>query len=306
MSLDPRRVLVFRAAVRAGSLTAAARELGWTQSAVSQHLQALERAAGCPLLLRGPSGVTPTEAGRALLVRADAIAAALHMAEEELAGLTQLRRGRVRLAAHPSAAATLVPRAVAALERSHPGLDVELTEAEPPEAMALVSDGEVDLAVAFEYADATGSPPASVRWTPLADEPVDLVLPPGHRLAGRTRIGLAELAEDAWVMGCERCRDHVVRRCAEAGFEPRVRHVSDDYVVVQHLLAQGLGVALLPRSALEAYRHPDVVVHEARSLGTRTWGTVHREGAELVPATAAVLAQIRLLAGPRRRVSARR
>lgn len=300
MALDPRRVLVFRTAARAGSLSAAARELGWTQSAVSQHLQALERSVGCPVLLRGPGGVTPTEAGRALLVRADAIAAALHMAEEELVGLTRLRRGRVRVAAHPSAAATLLPRALAALERDHPGLDVVLTEAEPPEAIALVADGEVDLAVAFEYADATGSPPASVRWTPLADEPVDLVLPPGHRLAGRARIRLAELAEDAWVMGCERCRDHVVRRCAEAGFVPGVRHVSDDYVVVQHLLAQGLGVALMPRSALEAYRHPDVVVHEARSWGNRTWGVVHRDGAELVPATAAVLARIRELAAPAR------
>src|SRR3954464_1719463 len=132
--MDPRRLLIFRTVARAGSISAAARELGWTQPAVSQHLRALERAAGCALLLRGAGGVELTEPGRVLLARADALAVQLHMAEEELAELTALRRGRVRLAAYPSAAATLVPRAVAGLRARHPDIDVELTEAEPPGA----------------------------------------------------------------------------------------------------------------------------------------------------------------------------
>src|SRR5215212_637093 len=93
--MDPRRLLIFRAVARAGSISAAARELGWTQPAVSQHVRALERAAGCALLLRGAGGVELTEPGRVLLARADAVAGQLHMAEEELADLTELRRGRV-------------------------------------------------------------------------------------------------------------------------------------------------------------------------------------------------------------------
>src|SRR3954468_11428129 len=129
--MDPRRVLIFRTVARAGSISAAARELGWTQPAVSQHLRALERTAGCALLLRGAGGVELTEPGRVLLARADAIAGQLHMAGEELAALTQLRRGTVRLAAYPSAAATLVPRVVAEMLRRHPDIDVTLTEAEP-------------------------------------------------------------------------------------------------------------------------------------------------------------------------------
>jgi DNA-binding transcriptional LysR family regulator len=71
-----------------------------------------------------------------------------------------------------------------------------------------------------------------------------------------------------------------------------VRHVSDDYVVVQNLVAVGLGVTLLPRSALEAYRHPDVSIREHASFGTRTYGIVHRDGGEQVPATAALVREL--------------
>ncbi|CAB4704075.1 MAG: LysR family transcriptional regulator [Actinobacteria bacterium] len=289
--MDPRRLLIFREVARAGSISAAARALGWTQPAVSQHLRALERETGCALLLRGAGGVELTEPGRALLTRADAVAAHLHMAEQEMAALTTLQRGTVRLAAFPSAAATLVPRAVAGLRRRHPDLDVTLAEAEPPEAVALLEEGAVDLALVFGYDDEPVGP-AGLVWLPLGEEPVHLVLPPDHRLAQRRAVAPADLAEEPWVVGCPRCREHAVLVCAGAGFEPQVRHVSDDYVVVQNLVAVGLGVALLPRSALEAYRHPQVVVRESAAWGTRTFGVLHREGAPAVPATAAALREL--------------
>src|SRR3954452_12383577 len=183
--MDPRRLLIFRTVARAGSISAAARQLGWTQPAVSQHLRALERAAGCALLLRGASGVELTEPGRVLLARADALAVQLHMAEEELADLTALRRGRVRLAAYPSAAATLVPRAVAGLRARHPEVDVELTEAEPPEAMALSAAGEADLPLVSSY---DGSEPAAgLLWRPMGNEPVALVFSADLPAATRRR-----------------------------------------------------------------------------------------------------------------------
>jgi len=289
--MDPKRLLIFRAVARAGSISGAARDLGWTQPAVSQHLRALERSVGCTLLLRGAGGVELTEPGRVLLARADALAVQLHMAEEELAELTALRRGRVRLAAYPSAAATLVPRAIAGLRAAHPEIDVELTEAEPPEALDLLNAGDVDLALVFGYGvDPVGSP--GLRWTPLADEPVALVVGADHPAVHRKRLTLRDLADEPWIVGCARCRAHTLLLCAEAGFEPRVRHVSDDYVVVQNLVAVGLGVTLLPRSALEAYRHPEVTIREHASFGTRTYGIVHRDGAEQVPATAALVREL--------------
>ena len=228
-----------------------------------------------------------------LLARADALAVQLQLADEELADITALRRGRVRLAAYPSAAATLVPRAVAGIRARHPDIDVELTEAEPPEALGLLSAGDVDLALVFSY---DGAAPADgvtgLVWRPLADEPVALVTGADHPAAARKRLALRDLADEPWIVGCERCRAHAMSRCAAAGFEPRVRHVSDDYVVVQNLVAVGLGVTLLPHSALEAYRHPRVAVREHPSFGTRTFGIVHRDGADLVPATRAMMAEL--------------
>jgi DNA-binding transcriptional LysR family regulator len=280
--------MIFRTVVRAGALGAAARELGWTQPAVSQQLRQLERETGCTLLLRGPRGVTPTEAGTLLVARADAVAAQLAMAEEEVAGVAALRRGRVRLAAFPSASATLVPRALARLSQDSPDLDVALTEAEPPEALALLADGQVDLALVFGYREAPAPTAAELSWVPLGREPVRLVLPAG-RVSGGRRVGLAELADQPWIAGCDRCRAHLLHLCDQAGFVPNIRHVTDDYVVVQNLVAAGLGVALLPRSALDAYRHPALDIQPLRPASYRHLGAVHRAGAETVPAVRALL-----------------
>jgi molybdate transport repressor ModE-like protein len=303
--MEPRRLLVFREVARAGSLTAAARALGWTQPAVSQHLAALERSVAMPLVLRGPGGTSLTEAGEVLLRRADAVAAELPAAGEELAALAQLRAGRVRLQAPPSAAATLVPDAVRALATSHPGISVGLVEAEPPEALAAVEAGDADLALAFGY-DAEPVGLGSLVWRPLLTEPVHLVLPGGagsgvgsgaaSGVASGPGVGLADLADADWIGGCERCRVHLVDCCRAAGFEPALRHETDDYVVVQNLVARGLGVTALPQSALTAYRHPGVRVVEEAALGHRVVGVAHRPGADQVPATAALLEEIRRVA----------
>lgn len=293
MSLDPRRVLIFRDVARAGSISAAARELGWTQPAVSQHLGRLERDAGGPLLLRGPSGVSLTDAGRALLHRADAMAAELHLAEEEQAAFAQLRGGRVRLVAFPSAAATLVPDAIGALAERHPEVSVGLDEAEPPEAMAALLAGDADLAVVFGY-DGRPAGLGALTWRPLTDEAVGLVVPSGSTPPS----GLDDLAEAEWIGGCVRCRTHLVECCERAGFTPRLRHTTDDYVVVQNLVARGLGVTMLPASALAAYRHPDVQVVDLPGLGRRHLGLVHRPGAEVVPATAALMAELVAVVDP--------
>jgi DNA-binding transcriptional LysR family regulator len=279
-------MLLFRTVARSGSLSAAARALTMTQPAVSQQLRHLEREVGTPLLLRGSRGVTLTEAGSLLLARADAVASQLHMADEELSSMAELREGRVRLVAFPSAAAVLVPDALQELRARHPGLEVTMVEAEPPEAWTSVREGESDVALVFGY---DGPPPddGELVWIPLTVEPLRLVLPPDH--AGARSRPHSWLADEAWIAGCERCRQHLVARCRDAGFEPRLTHESDDYVVVQNLVARGLGITVLPRLALQAFRHPDVVVRPLDSFGERHVGIVHRPGAGEVPATRALV-----------------
>lgn len=288
--MDSRRVLIFREVARAGSLAAAARNLGWTQPAISQHLRKLEREARCPLVVRQPRGIRLTEAGKILLGHADAIAARLRGAEEQLSAIADLHAGTVRMAAFPSGGAALVPRAMARLADVHPGIELRLREAEPPEALELVRAGEVELALVFDYRTAPAYGPELVGRR-LGDDAIDLVLPGDHPAATAAPTTLRRLRGERWIAGCERCSEHLYRVCAAAGFAPDVRHSTDDYVITQSLVAQRLGAALLPRMALDSYRRPDVAVRHLPEVGHRRLFLVrHRETGDLPPVTAAARA----------------
>ncbi|MFF3007616.1 LysR family transcriptional regulator [Kitasatospora sp. NPDC057940] len=286
--IEARHLRVLRAVARTGSFSAAARELGCTQPAISQQMKALEKSVDTPLVVRSGRGMQLSEAGRVLLKHATGILAGLSAAEEEIAAIAGLRAGRVRLVSFPTASSTLVPPAVARLRDSHPGVRVSLVEAEPPESLAMLRGGECEIALAFRYpqsddgvalpAPAHGTPrearaeanleaqqlSAGSDWsdlvvTPLLDDPLVGLLPAAHRLAGRGRpVELAELAGEQWIAGCPQCRGHLVELCAGAGFEPRIDFATDDYPAVVGLVAAGLGVAVLPRLALESVR-PDGV-----------------------------------------------
>jgi molybdate transport repressor ModE-like protein len=154
--IDPRHLRVLRAVARTGSLAAAARALGYTQPAVSQQMKALEKTVGTPVVVRAGRGVRLSEAGEVLLRHAGGILARLTAAEEELAAIAGLRSGRVRLASFPTANSTLVPSAVAEVRAAEPGVRVSLTEAEPPEALALLRGGECEIALAFRYPERSG------------------------------------------------------------------------------------------------------------------------------------------------------
>ncbi|PZR51975.1 LysR family transcriptional regulator [Xylanimonas oleitrophica] len=261
--LDLTRLRVLAAVARTGSVTAAARELHYAQPSVSHHLARLEQEAGIPLLQRVGRGVRLTEAGRLLAARAEEILGRVEGARRELDALAGLRAGRARLAAFPSALATVVPEAIAALVRDHPGLGVGLVEAEPPEAVAALAAGDVDVALVFEHTDAgrPGDHPDGMsdlgrfEVTPVLDEPLHLV-----RGAGATGpADLARLSQEEWIAGCERCRADLVSRCAAAGFTPRIAFETDDYVAVQALVAAGAGVSVLPALAVRAHQHPGIV-----------------------------------------------
>lgn len=253
--IEARHLRVLRAVAATGSFSAAARELGCTQPAVSQQMKALESSAGTPLLIRTGREMRLTEAGEALTRHAAGILAGLTAAEEEVAAIAGLRAGRVRLVSFPSGSSSLVPAALAALRAAHPGTRVSLEEAEPPRSAELLRAGDCDIALAFRYAGAT----APDEWDDLvvrpllADRLVGLV-PEGHRLADAESAGIGELAADPWIAGCPRCRRQLVEVCETEGFTPRIDFATDDYPAVLGLVAAGLGVAVLPALALESLR----------------------------------------------------
>ncbi len=251
--IEARHLRVLRAVSATGSFSAAARELGCTQPAVSQQMKALEASAGTPLLIRTGREMRLTQAGEVLVRHASGILAGLTAAEEEVAAIAGLRAGRVRLVSFPSGSSTLVPTALAALRAAHPGTRVSLVEAEPPRSIEMLRDGDCDVALAFRYGAGQAEWDDLVVRPLLADRLVGLV-PEGHRLAEAASVGIAELAEESWIAGCPRCRRQLVDVCEEAGFTPRIDFATDDYPAVVGLVGAGLGVAVLPELAIESVR----------------------------------------------------
>ena len=289
--LDVRRLKVLREVVARGSFSAAAEALSFTQSAISQHVAALERETATKLVERSPRGVRPTEAGRALVEHADAILARIDAAEEELAAIKGLRGGRLRLACFQSAGATLVPRAVAQFHERHPEVDLGMIEAEPEDAREPLRSGEIDLALVYDFESLPGMLDSDLEVTHLIDDPYDVVLPAEHRLAKRRGLKLADLEEEPWVASTSisGCRRITERACQEAGFEPRIAFEADETMAAQSLVAAGVGVSLLPRLGLTTV-HPGVI---ARSLGRgapvrRIW-TARQSGAYHSPASEAMV-----------------
>ncbi|WP_264030505.1 LysR family transcriptional regulator [Cellulosimicrobium sp. SH8] len=294
--MDLTRLRMLAAVAREGSVTAAARSLHYAQPSVSHHLARLEAEVGVPLLERHGRGVRLTAAGRLLAARAEEILGRVGAARDELDALVSLSAGRVRLAAFPSALATLVPDVVARLARDHPGLGVGLVEAEPPEALDALRRGAVDVALVFEH-DRSPVDVEGLRAVPVLAEELFLVRAaddaaptggcgsaPG---AGTVLADLAPLADAAWIAGCERCRADLVGRCERAGFTPRVAFETDDYVAVQSLVAAGVGVSLLPALALRAHRDPRVDVRPLPGAARRVLAVTY--GDRPAPGAAAVV-----------------
>ncbi|TMR21089.1 LysR family transcriptional regulator [Nonomuraea turkmeniaca] len=266
--LDVVRLRVLLAVARKGSLTAAAKELHYSQPSVSHHLARLEAETGARLIQRVGRGIRLTDAGRLLAERAAEIIDRLDATAEELAAHVGLRSGRVRLAAFPSALGTFVPEAATVLATAHPGLRLHLTETEPPEALRLLRAGRVDVAVVFRYDD-TAPEDNGITMIHLLDDPSYLVssTPTDGELTGH--------AEASWIAGCDRCRSHLLDICDKAGFEPRISFTSDDIVAVQALVAAGLGLTMLPGLALRAHRHPDVEVAEVPGSTRHVYAAVY-------------------------------
>lgn len=267
--LDPRRLLLLVDVVRAGSLTAAASQLSYTTSAISQQIAKLEAEAGQPLLERHARGVRLTEAGTALVRRAERIELQLRAARSELDDIAGLRSGTVRLGTFPTAGAGLLPRVVKDFKSRHPAVALTVRSSRFAALRAMLDAREVELCLLWDY-----------HWAPVSDsdlavrellvDPPTLLVSAHHRFADRSSIEMAELADEQWIT---REDSHPVgealqRACSAAGFSPAVAFAANDYQEAQAMVAIDLGVSMAPRLALSNLRE-DVRVIALRGAPSR-------------------------------------
>ncbi|WP_106181382.1 LysR family transcriptional regulator [Prauserella shujinwangii] len=290
--MDVGRLRTLREFADRGSVTAAARALHCTPSAVSQQLRALQQEVGLALTEPSGRGLRLTDAGRALVARADEVLAAVDRADAELDAYRSAPRGRVRLALFPSAALMLLSGLLHRFAR-YDGLDAEVRDVDmtPPEVPGLLAD--FDLVVAHRDEHAAPFEDERLEVVHLLREPLDLALPPGHPLGAADRVGLADVAAEPWIsvdVGFP-VDDVLLSLAVRTGIRPRVVHRINDFRIIESLVAAGHGVALLPRYTVDTtrvLRRPLAGIRAARHVEV-----VLRPGAATRPAVAAVLDALR-------------
>lgn len=297
--LTPDRLLLLQTVARTSSYSAAARELGFSQPAISYQMRCLEKEIGTALTVRVGGSMRLTQAGEALLPHAETILSAVRAAERDLATIVGSHAGILKLGAFPSSCATLVPAAMAQLQRELPAVVARLLQTEPPQCHDLVRRGELDLGVTYRFGPAAAQHAGPAQQLgqpqriPLFVDEVRLMLPVDHPAARRKLVTFADLAGDTWILASRRFEDLLHAAAQDANFEPRTMLVADDYVVMQSLVAHGLGVAMVPELALSAHRDERLVARTLvgwpdRQVEVELWPDQLR-----VPAVAAMLAALR-------------
>ncbi|MHA6801968.1 LysR family transcriptional regulator [Salinifilum ghardaiensis] len=250
--MDVQRLRLLREFADRGTVHAVAQALSYTPSAVSQQLRALQAEAGVQLTEAAGRGLRLTDAGRALAARADDVLAALDAAEAEMDAYRRTPRGTVRVAAFPSGAALLFPGLLRRLAE-YPQVRVECRDLEssPSVLAGLVAD--FDLVVT--HRDDHAAPFDEARWdvAPLLREPLDVALPPEHPLVRRERVAPGELAGESWIsVDVGFPVDDVLRSLAvRTGVRPHVVQRVNDFRVIERLVTDGHGIALLPRYTVD-------------------------------------------------------
>lgn len=264
VQLNVSRLLLLAQVADSGSITSAAAALSYSPSAVSQQLRKLEREAGQPLLDRHPGGVAINEAGWALVRHARAISAQLAAAQADLAEISGLRRGHLVVGTFRTVGSSFLPHAIRLFKLRYPEVDLRIESGQLDGLHEQLLSGVTDMALLWDYS-----------WNPFQDDrivaeclfvdPTVLLVADSHPLANERFVAMAQLADETWI-GREEdslVADVLDRSCHAAGFAPRVAVRSHDYQETQALVSVGLGIAMVPRTAL-AIRRPDI---RAISLG---------------------------------------
>ncbi|WP_413803372.1 LysR family transcriptional regulator [Streptomyces iranensis] len=242
--LKPQHLLTLRAVVRTGSFVIAARELGYTASAISQQVSALEKETGLVLFEREAHGVRATAAAHRLVDLSVPVLAAMDDLGHQVRQLATGATARLRLGSFPTAGVRLVPPALSALTSAHPRAQVQLEEGEPEELVAALNAGDLDVALVYEYGLSPRQWSDGLACHQLVREDLVLLRARGSGLSPR----LAGLSQARWITSREGTAGalSLARLCAAAGFEAAVTFRSNNYDVVRELVSAGLGVAIVP------------------------------------------------------------
>lgn len=244
---DLRKFRVLRELQRQGTVTGAAQALSLTPSAVSQALTGLAKQVGVPVIEPEGRRVRLTEVAHVLLRHGEAVFAQLEQAEADIEAHVKGDAGLVRIGSFATGVGTLVTPAAERLRTAHPGLQVEVHEAEAAELFDLLERGVIDVALSLAAQAPAAADRKFTHFSLLAD-PLDAILPAGHRLAGEAGLRLADLADEPWVFGASGpWREITLAVCADAGFVPRAAHTASDWGAILSIVQAGLGVALVSR-----------------------------------------------------------
>ncbi|MFS8098544.1 LysR family transcriptional regulator [Lentzea alba] len=251
--LNPVHLRTLVEVVKTGSFAEAARRLGYTSSAVSQQISAFERAVGVTLFEREAHSIRPASAALLIADRGGELLAAFDGFEHEVKAMVQGLRGRLRIGTFPTASSRVVPRALAKLSADLPDAEIRLDEAEPEDVLPLVLTGALDLALVYAYDLVPQTWPEELTVLPLLDEALLLMVPIDHP-AAKTSGKLEDLKDERWIASRDGTSGAtcLTRLCAAAGFAPKIAFRSNDYEVVQSLVAAGVGVALVPALGYKA------------------------------------------------------
>lgn len=271
--LNPVHLRTLSAVLRMGSFAAAGRQLGYTGSAVSQQIGALEADVGMRLFEREARGIRPTPAARFLSERAQEALGAFAALEDAVAGMSAGTTGRLALGSFPTASEALVPSALASFATAHPQVDVRLDDGEPDHLVPRLLEGDLDVIVVYHYDLVPEAWPRGFARQTLLREP--LVLLVGDAYQGATdAASLTDFADELWIATREGTAGSLAleRACANAGFAPRIRYRTNDYDVVRSFVRAGLGVAAVPLLAytpspgIRAIRTPSLSVRRHVSV----------------------------------------
>lgn len=241
--LNPVHLETLQVVLAHDSFVAAAAELGYTASAVSQQMRALERATGLELFERMARSIRPTAAAHYLAEAGREMVLGLRSLEHDAKAVAAAERGRLGVGSFQTAAANILPDVLVEFRTERPGVTVELHEGEPKAVLPKVLDGSLDLALVYENDLDPKQWPAGLTRTPLFTEERTLLMPPGEN-TGDDPVQLADLRDETWIASDP--SPSLLRFCAGVGFEPNVALRTNDYYSVCAFVRAGLGIALVP------------------------------------------------------------